>query len=223
MREFVTSSSIVGFRYKDGIVVASDTSLNYGSLKMIRDVKKYHFLSNGTLMIAKGEYSDFQELIKICEEEKNEDKKMGVREWIRFIQRVMYYSRTNFNLLNLSIIVAGYDKKIMRKEVKINSLEEFDSKLVFGVIDRIGNFYSDDVLGEGISAFISVPYIREHNITSMNKEQAIQLMKECMQTLYYRDCMADNHVKIVGIDKSGMWEDEPFILNGNWEIGRNIE
>lgn len=222
MKSICTSSSIIGFRYKDGIIVASDTSLNYGSLKMVKNIEKHHFLSNNTLIIVKGEYSDFQKFKRICDREMEEDDSMGIKEWVRFIQRIMYYKRTDLEPLNLSIIIAGYDKNSNEEKVKINSIEKFESELIIGLVDRIGNFYTDDALASGMSAFISVPFIRAHNIREMNREDAIKLMEENLKSLYYRDCMADNHVKILGVDKNGIWENEEKFLNGNWDIGKQF-
>ncbi|KRH92096.1 20S proteasome, regulatory subunit beta type PSMB4/PRE4, partial [Pseudoloma neurophilia] len=219
----VTSSSIIGFRYKDGLIVASDTSLNYGSLKLDLSVEKHHILSNNTLIIVKGEYSDFQKLKRICNDEMEEDPQMGVKEWIRFIQRIMYYRRSNIQPLNLSIIVAGIDKNFKNENTQINSIEKFTSPLVIGVIDQIGNFYTDDTLAAGMAAYISIPFTRAQNLNEMTKEQAIKLMRENLQSLYYRDCMADNNVKILGVDENGIWETNEFKILGNWEFGRNLE
>lgn len=220
MKNILTSSSVVAFRYSDGIILSSDTSLNYGSFKMNRGVEKHYFLSNSTVMIARGEYSDFQELKKICDEEMEYDEKMGTREWIRFIQRTMYYKRTRIEPLNLSIIVAGYDERNEKPVTEINSMEHFGQKLVFGAIDNIGNFYTDDVLACGIASHMALPYVRGHDVMSLDRAGATKLMKETMQTLYYRDCMADNHVKILGVERDGIWENEEIVLNGNWEDGK---
>ncbi|ELQ76252.1 20S proteasome, regulatory subunit beta type PSMB4/PRE4 [Trachipleistophora hominis] len=220
MKNILTSSSVVAFRYSNGIILSSDTSLNYGSLKMNRGVEKHYVLSNNTVMIVRGEYSCFQELKKICDEEMEYDQSMGTKEWIRFVQRVMYYKRTRVMPLNLSVIVAGYDEHSEKQEKQINSVEHFGQGLIFGVIDNVGNFYTDDVLACGIASHMALPYIRGHGSTSLDREGAIKLMKETMQTLYYRDCMADNHIKIVGVEKDGIWENEEMVLNGNWEDGK---
>lgn len=219
---FCTSSSIVGFRYKDGVIVASDTSLNYGSLKMVQNIEKHYFLSNNTLIIVRGEYSDFQKLKKICYEEMEEDPQMGVKEWIRFIQRIMYYKRSYLQPFNLSIIVAGYDYNYHGRNIQINSIEDFTSEFVLGVVDRVGNFYTDDAVAAGISAYISLPFTRLYSVTDLNREDAIQLMKQNLQSLFYRDCMADNIVKILGVDKNGTWETDQIRLAGNWEMEREI-
>lgn len=222
MKSYCTSSSVLGFRYKNGVIVASDTSLNYGSLKMVRNLEKHYVLSNNTLLIMKGEYSDFQTLKKICDKEMEKDNSMGVKEWIRFLQRVLYYKRCNFKLLNISVIVAGLSDKNNEK-CQVNSIEEFNNEWVIGVIDRIGNFYSDEALASGIGAHLALPYMRNRNTTEMSRDEAIKFMKENLQTLYYRDCMADSSVKILGVEKEGIWESGNIVLNGNWELGRISE
>lgn len=223
MKSYCTSSSVIGFRYKDGLIVASDTSINYGSLKLVESIEKHYVLSNNTLIIVKGEFSDFQKLKRICYEEMEEDPQMGVKEWIRFIQRIMYYKRSNLQPFNLSIIVAGYDYNYQGGNIQINSIEGFTSEFVIGVVDQIGNFYTDDAVAAGMSAHISLPFTRLYSVTELNREEAIQLMEENLQTLFYRDARASSKVKILGVDKTGIWNTEEIRLPGNWEMGRDVE
>lgn len=222
MKSICTSSSVLGFRYKDGIIVASDTSLNYGNLKIQTNVEKHFILSNDSLFIIRGEYSDFQELKKYCEDEMEIDYKMGIKEWIRFIQRILYYRRSEMRPLNLGIIVAGIDYTNSNiSKNGINSIEIFDSKYILGVIDKQGNFFTDDAVSQGMASFLSIPFVREHDVKNFERNDAIELMRINMNNLFMRDCMAHNQVKIFGVDKKGIWTKE-IKLDGNWEIGKDI-
>lgn len=223
MKSVLTSSSAVAFRYSNGIILSADTSLNYGSLKKERDIEKHLLLPNNTVLLMNGEYSDFQEIKSICEREMTRDEDMGVREWIMFLQRTMYLKRSRTDPLNISIIVAGYDDYYDFPESQTKSLQESGTRFLLGVVDNVGNFCTDEVLTCGISTYLALPHLRDHNVTSLDREAATKLMKESMQTLYYRSCMADNHVKILGIEADKVWINDPVILNGSWDHGKDIQ
>lgn len=56
----MTGTSILGLRYKDGVMMAADTLASYGSLARFMDVRRLHEVGNNTLLGASGDMSDFQ-------------------------------------------------------------------------------------------------------------------------------------------------------------------
>ena len=56
----VTGTSILGIRYKDGIMMAADTLASYGSLARFMDVRRLKDIGSNTLIGASGDMSDFQ-------------------------------------------------------------------------------------------------------------------------------------------------------------------
>lgn len=57
----VTGSSILALRYRDGIMMASDTLASYGSLARFMDVRRIiHVEGANSLVGAGGDMSDFQ-------------------------------------------------------------------------------------------------------------------------------------------------------------------
>ena len=62
-------SSVIGMKYKDGIIIASDTRLNYGGMcKMMSVEDRVQQLTPRTVMGYSGEYSDLQETTRMLKE-----------------------------------------------------------------------------------------------------------------------------------------------------------
>jgi 20S proteasome alpha/beta subunit len=57
----VTGTSVLGIRYKDGIMMLADTLASYGSLAQIRDMKRLAAFGN-IVIGASGDMSDWQEI-----------------------------------------------------------------------------------------------------------------------------------------------------------------
>ncbi len=56
----VTGTSILGIRYKDGIMMAADTLASYGSLARFMDVRRLKDIGSNVVLGASGDMSDFQ-------------------------------------------------------------------------------------------------------------------------------------------------------------------
>lgn len=59
----VTGTSVLGLRYKDGVMLATDTLASYGSMARFMDVRRLHTLGENTVMGASGDMSDMQFLL----------------------------------------------------------------------------------------------------------------------------------------------------------------
>lgn len=59
----VTGTSVLGLRYKNGIMLASDTLASYGSLARFMDVRRLHALGDNTVIGMSGDLSDMQYLL----------------------------------------------------------------------------------------------------------------------------------------------------------------
>ena len=58
----VTGTSVLGIKYKDGIMLAADTLASYGSLAQIRDMKRLAKIGDHTVIGAGGDMSDWQHI-----------------------------------------------------------------------------------------------------------------------------------------------------------------
>lgn len=55
-------ASVIGMKYKDGVLIAADTLGSFGSMAMVHDLKRIYKIGKSTLIAASGEYSDFTEM-----------------------------------------------------------------------------------------------------------------------------------------------------------------
>ena len=56
----MTGTSVIGIKYKDGIMIAADTLASYGSMARFRDTNRLLQVGQNTVIGASGEISDFQ-------------------------------------------------------------------------------------------------------------------------------------------------------------------
>lgn len=56
----VTGTSVLGLRYKDGVMMATDTLASYGSLARFMNIERMHPLGEHTVLGASGDMSDMQ-------------------------------------------------------------------------------------------------------------------------------------------------------------------
>lgn len=62
-----------------------------------------------------------------------------------------------------------------------------------GEIDKLGTAFSDEQIASGYGAYIALPLLRQaidekrlKSNSKLNKQEAIELLKKCMEVLYYR-------------------------------------
>ena len=63
----VTGSSILALKYKDGIIMISDTLGSYGSLARFKNIRRIEKINDYTMIGSGGEFSDFQAISKTLE------------------------------------------------------------------------------------------------------------------------------------------------------------
>jgi 20S proteasome subunit beta 7 len=211
MRDFVRGSTVVGFRYDRGVVVAADTRASYGRLAKFNAVERL-FNIGGTVVGFSGEVSDMQYLVKrLALITEQENRKIEPKGYHSIIQRILYSARSSLEPLNLSVCVAG-----------VNTNGDREREKVLGAVDMLGNFYFSDVICTGISAHIVMPFLREHvedKEDGITREEAIKLAEEAMRLLVYRDCNAYNRIQISCVDSDGVFISEPYAIETRWEIG----
>ena len=55
-------TSVFGLKYKDGVMLAADTAVAYGSMKKSKKTQRISELSHEAAIACSGEMADFQEL-----------------------------------------------------------------------------------------------------------------------------------------------------------------
>lgn len=207
-------STAIGFKYKTGILVATDMGASYGSLA-VPDVSKIYKLTDSCLAAFSGNISDIQYLHRIVDAEiQNDPRPIDPQGIHKMIQRIVYERRSQLKILDVSVLVCGINKK----ENKVFASTDATGKMI-GVVNSKGNFWFDSCVATGIASHLILPVLRERKTEELGKEEATALMEECLRILCYKDCRASNIMQLAFCEDNEAVIADPQPLDTNWSIG----
>lgn len=207
-------STVVAFKYKAGVIVATDTAVSYGGLAM-PNITRIFKLTENCVVAFSGQYSDIQFLHKAVANEIEDDPRPINPQGIhKLIQRILYRKRSELKFLNVSVVVCGMNKK---EESMFKNTDE--TGRMVGVVNSKGNFWFEESVATGIASHLILPVLREHGTENLSKEEAIELMEKCLRILCYKDCRASNIVQLAFCESNGIVIGDPYPLSTNWELG----
>ncbi|KAG8050545.1 hypothetical protein GUJ93_ZPchr0009g2228 [Zizania palustris] len=128
---YVTGTSVIALKYKDGVIMACDTGASYGSTLHYKSVERIKAVGQHSLIGASGEFSDFQEILRYLDELTLSDhmwddgNSLGPKEVHSYLTRVMYNRRNKFDPLWNSLVLGGV-KKGPKGEEKVSWHGEHD-------------------------------------------------------------------------------------------------
>jgi len=193
-------------------MLAADTLCSYGSLAKYKDARRLVSIGEDDasfLIGAGGEFSDFQFITDLLEQNALEDKmagelmsESGEAVW-SYLRAVMYNRRNKMNPLWNDVLVAGYDKE--------------EKTAFLGLVDKIGTAYKDDILATGFGSYLALPILREKWRADMEEGEARALLEDCLRVLFYRDCRASNRVQIAKATADGTLVSEPYEIETSWD------
>lgn len=202
----VTGSTVLGLKYADGVMMASDTLCSYGSLARYKDARRIQQVGKSTLIGASGEYSDFQSIIEMINEMHQEDLNIDdghvktPSEIHNYLRAVLYQRRNKMNPFWNQLIIAGYK----------------DTPFL-GFVDLIGTCYEENFLATGFGAYLALPMIRDRWSPDMEEGEARSLLEDCLRVLFYRDCRASSRIQIAKATEDGTLVSDPYELETDWE------
>jgi len=212
LEPYVTGTSVLAVRYKDGVMIAADTLASYGSLARFRDVRRMHSLGKYTLIGATGEYSDYQYLLKLLDDLIVDDQlaedgsSLSPHSIHSYLTRVLYGRRNKIDPLWGQFVVAGYK----------------GGKSFLGLADLRGTSYQDNTIATGYGGHIARCLMREKWREDLTEKEAKDLLEECLRVLYYRDARSLNRIQIATITANGPFISEPYELSSDWDVGTII-
>jgi 20S proteasome subunit beta 7 len=221
-RPITTGTSVLGIKYRGGVMLAADTLVSYGSLAKYKNARRLLSINSRTLIGASGEYSDLQSISDLlianaledrCTadslyEEDNTNEECAKEVW-SYLRAVMYQRRNKMNPLWNDVVVAGFRQ---------NADGSTSDEPFLGVVDKIGTAYEDDMLATGFGGYIALPLMREKYRPDMEEGEARALLEDCLRILFYRDCRALNRVQIAKVTKEGgVLVSEPYELDTYWD------
>ncbi|ORD93460.1 PSB7 [Enterospora canceri] len=155
------TTSTLAFKFKDGIIVAADTSVTYGSLAATK--LNRIFCINNTLITFNGFVGDFLQVKKDLEQEIANDKSpIDAKGIFKFLQLVLYGARSKTEPKFCSIVVAGIGK------ANTNLGESGNPNMFLGTINSKGVFWEDTSVATGFASHFALPLFRATNLEEMN-------------------------------------------------------
>lgn len=205
---YVTGTSVLAVKYKDGVMLACDTLGSYGSTKRYKSVQRLQPVGKNTVIGGSGEYSDFAYILKLLDELTTDDyclddgQALRPKEISAYLTRVLYNRRTKMDPLWNSLVVAGVDS---------TSGEAF-----LGTVSMLGVQYSDSHVATGFGAHLARPLFREKQHDDMSEAEAKVLLEDALRVCYYRDKQSINKFQIATVTATGTTVSEPYALDTAW-------
>ncbi|KAK2603859.1 Proteasome subunit beta type-7 [Conoideocrella luteorostrata] len=217
----VTGTSVVAIKYKDGVVIAADNLASYGSLARFTDVKRLRPFANSSVVGFSGDISDMQYLDRHLTDlalneayDSPDSARLNASNLHRYLSKLLYRRRSKFDPLWNHLLVAGLD----------------DNGAPFlAAADLLGTTYSSPSLATGYGAMLAQPVMRryapdEEAAAKLTREEAVNVVKECMKVLFYRDARSLDSYSLAVVTKDGVEikEDEK-LESQSWAFAERIK
>ncbi|EJD38155.1 proteasome endopeptidase complex, beta subunit [Auricularia subglabra TFB-10046 SS5] len=211
----VTGTSVLAFRYKDGVIMAADNLASYGSLARFKDVQRLLPVGAFTVIGGGGDMSDLQQINHLLEgliiDELCEDDghALGPGEIYEYLSQVMYARRSKFDPFWNSLLVGGYQ----------------NGRSFLAYVDLLGTTYSATTLATGYGSMIAQPLLRKYvegREEQIEEEEAKRIIAECMKVLFYRDARSLNKYQIATITEKGISISESLSAPTEWSFAEGI-
>lgn len=206
LKPITTGSSVIGLVYKDGVVIASDTQVSYGSMVKLKDQQRVAKINDTTVLASSGEYSDWQEacnlMEKIEQKSRNEDDgiQYNAKDYANYLARVNYQHRNKFNPLYINSIVGGFQK----------------GEKYLAMIDIHGALLEGKSLVTGMANYFSKPIIWNDWNENQSEEEVKEILIRCFKVLFYRDVAATDNIHIAVVNKNGVKIDKVHV-DSKWD------
>eukprot|EP01063_Lacrimia_lanifica_P025374 TRINITY_DN33170_c0_g1_i1.p2 TRINITY_DN33170_c0_g1~~TRINITY_DN33170_c0_g1_i1.p2 ORF type:complete len:222 (+),score=102.12 TRINITY_DN33170_c0_g1_i1:47-712(+) len=204
-----SGGGIIGLKYKDGVLMASDVLLAYGGLKKMPGAERHFKIGDHTAVLTTGLYADTQFLIEDLHELEREDNLADDGNQVTtpksihaYLRLVMYNKRNDFNPALVTAMVAGKDK----------GQEPF-----LGWVDSVGTSSTCDAFAGGIAHYFCMTLLRDATDDgkwkTLTREAAMKLITDCMVVLFTRHTAAFGRIQVTDCTDDGMTTSEPFNLD----------
>jgi len=143
----------------------------------------------------------------------SEETELHAKNLHTYMSKVMYKRRSDFDPLWNHILVAGLDG---------------DEKPFLASVDLLGTTFSSPTLATGFGAHLAQPILRkavpdEKAAESLEVDEAIKIVRECMKVLFYRDARSLDKYSIAVIDEEGVeLEEEEKLEKQSWAFAEGI-
>eukprot|EP00659_Diplonema_papillatum_P003799 gene3799-5927_t len=210
-----TGGSCIGIKYKDGVLMASDTLVTMYHTKKLPNQQRHYKIGEParTVVLTTGLVADTEYMINELRDLERDDrlagdgvKLTGPRAVHSYMKLVMYNKRTDFNPALFTAIIGGKD---VGKEPFL------------GWVDSVGTHAESSCFSTGMGHYLAIGMLREASENdkwkSLTKEQAMKVVEACMTVFFYRDTDGFNRIQVTDCTDAGVVTGEPYELKPTLE------
>jgi 20S proteasome subunit beta 7 len=147
-----------------------------------------------------------------AEDNKNEGQ-LNAANLHKYLSKLMYRRRNDFDPLWNHVLVAGFDSS---------------AKPYLASVDLRGTTFTSPSLATGFGSMLAQPIMRRYAATEedaarLTREEAVNVIKECMKVLFYRDARSLDRYSIAVVTRDGveLKEDEQLEAQ-SWAFAERI-
>lgn len=237
----VTGTSVLGLKFAGGVVLAADNLASYGSLARFNDVKRLRPFAGSSVVGFSGDVSDMQYLdrhlgeLEVDEayegnltaaeaagddDDDDDEKEAGAKGGLnaanlhKYLSKLFYARRNKFDPLWNQLLVAGFDSS---------------RKPFLAAADLRGTVFTSPSLATGYGAMLAQPIMRKYAATEedaakLTREKAVEVIRECMKVLYYRDARSWDGYSLAIVTENGVEVSYDEKLEGqSWAFAERIK
>ncbi|KDE08222.1 20S proteasome subunit beta 7 [Microbotryum lychnidis-dioicae p1A1 Lamole] len=216
----VTGTSVLAIKFNGGVMMAADNLASYGSLARFKDIKRLHAVGESTLIGASGDMADYQQVIKLLENQMiseqilDDGHVLTSSQIYEYLSNVMYSKRNKQDPFWNAFIVAGL---------------EHGNVPFLSYVDLLGTTYSAPSLASGYGHHIAQPLLRKalerlgpEGEKSLSEVDARALLEQCMKVLFYRDARSINKFQIASVTSRGVEISESMKAPTEWSFAEGL-
>ncbi len=186
-------ATVVGVRFKDGVVLAGERKAAYGTYVMSLRVRKVFLVDKRLAVGFAGLVADVQSILRRLREEINYyrlsvGRDLSVRGTARLLSNILYSFRGM--PLETEVLVGGIEK----------------DKPVLVVMDPLGSMVEDDFAAIGSGMSIAIGVLEEGYREDMEEQDAVELAVRSVRMAMKRDALSGGDIDIVVVSSRGASE-----------------
>ena len=193
-RFFIPGATTIGLVYSEGVILASEKRVTYGSMIMSKTGKKVFKIADQVGVACAGLVSDMQVLAREVEAQAklfsfDSKRPMTVRAAAKVMSNVLF-GRRMIPLITQTIVGGMEDK----------------GPAIY-VLDVIGSVLPDTYAAVGSGAQIATGVLEEGYKDDMSKKDAKELVLRAIKSAVSRDSMSGDGVDFLIVTKKGVQEE----------------
>jgi proteasome beta subunit len=185
----------VGVKARDGVALATDRRMAYGTFIMSRNAKKVFRINERVGIVFAGLYGDISGLIRILSADlKNYELVTGNPVTTYMVAKRLSLIMYSYKMLPFIVetIVAGLDP---------------DGTPKLYVLDSLGSITEEPYAAVGTGATIALGYLEANYREDMESSEALSLAVNAVKTAIVRDAGTGDGIDAILISKSGVKEE----------------